>query len=76
MTTDEFQEYFSKFGKVTECQIMQDRESGRSRGFGFITYESEDSVDELLSHDGKLELSGKQVTDRRKPYVMRENVMK
>eukprot|EP00250_Pteridium_aquilinum_P011981 c20432_g2_i2 orf=647-1504(-) len=61
VTEDEFQEYFSKFGKITERQIMQDRSSGRSRGFGFVTFESEDSVDELLSHGGKIELGGKQV---------------
>lgn len=61
VTEDEFQEYFSKFGKITERQIMHDRVSGRSRGFGFVTFESEDSVDELLAEGGKIELGGKQV---------------
>ena len=59
--TDELQEYFSKFGKISERQIMQDRETGRSRGFGFVTFESEDSVDDLLAHGVKLELGGKPV---------------
>jgi hypothetical protein len=58
---DELQEYFSKFGKISERQIMQDRETGRSRGFGFVTFESEDSVDDLLAHNVKLELGGKPV---------------
>ena len=32
---DQFQEYFERYGKVTEAQIMQDHTSGRSRGFGY-----------------------------------------
>ncbi|KAI5081668.1 hypothetical protein GOP47_0002177 [Adiantum capillus-veneris] len=58
---DEFQDCFSKFGKITERQIMHDRTTGRSRGFGFVTFESEDSVDELLADGGKIELGGKPV---------------
>lgn len=29
---------FSKQGKVVEARVVYDRESGRSRGFGFVTY--------------------------------------
>ncbi|MFO0880289.1 MAG: RNA-binding protein [Gemmataceae bacterium] len=35
-TSDELVEAFSKFGTVTRAQIVSDRETGRSRGFGFV----------------------------------------
>eukprot|EP00471_Norrisiella_sphaerica_P003724 CAMPEP_0184489714 /NCGR_PEP_ID=MMETSP0113_2-20130426/16191_1 /TAXON_ID=91329 /ORGANISM="Norrisiella sphaerica, Strain BC52" /LENGTH=308 /DNA_ID=CAMNT_0026873297 /DNA_START=246 /DNA_END=1169 /DNA_ORIENTATION=+ len=38
-TTDsEFEDYFKKFGKVQEAEIMKDSATGRSRGFGFVTF--------------------------------------
>ncbi|KAE8717078.1 Glycine-rich RNA-binding protein 2 [Hibiscus syriacus] len=40
-TTDEqFKEAFNPFGQVVEAKIIRDRASGRSRGFGFVTYTS------------------------------------
>uniref|UniRef100_A0A0C9S7R0 TSA: Wollemia nobilis Ref_Wollemi_Transcript_12942_1780 transcribed RNA sequence n=1 Tax=Wollemia nobilis TaxID=56998 RepID=A0A0C9S7R0_9CONI len=61
ISEDEFKNYFSKFGKVVEHQIMQDHGTGRSRGFGFITFDSEQVVEEILSHGKMYELGGKQV---------------
>uniref|UniRef100_A0A0D6RA80 RRM domain-containing protein n=1 Tax=Araucaria cunninghamii TaxID=56994 RepID=A0A0D6RA80_ARACU len=61
ITEDEFKEYFAKFGKVVEHQIMQDRSTGRSRGFGFVTFDSEQVVEDILSQGRMFELGGKQV---------------
>lgn len=36
-TADELKEAFSVYGKVEEAQIPQDHETGRSRGYGFLT---------------------------------------
>lgn len=36
---------FSEQGKVVEAKVVYDRESGRSRGFGFVTYNSSEEVD-------------------------------
>lgn len=58
---DEFNEFFSKFGEVKEHQIMRDHSSNRSRGFGFITFESEESVDEILSNGNRIEFAGTKV---------------
>lgn len=54
---DEFREYFERFGSVTDAQIMLERDTGRPRGFGFVTFENEDSVEKVLSVNH--ELSGK-----------------
>eukprot|EP01018_Ginkgo_biloba_P023349 Gb_29428 [translate_table: standard] len=61
ITEDEFKDYFSKFGKIVEHQIMQDRGSGRSRGFGFVTFDSEQVVEDILAHGKMYEIGGKQV---------------
>ena len=40
----EFREYFEQFGKVVDSVVMYDRDTHRSRGFGFVTYEDIVSV--------------------------------
>ena len=40
---------------------MLDHNTGRSRGFGFVTFESEDSVDDVMSQGKMHSLGGKQV---------------
>lgn len=58
--------YFEQYGKVTQSTIMRDAESGRSRGFAFLTYESPASVTEVLSKehylDGKIVSSHHETT--------------
>lgn len=46
MTDEEFLEFFSQFGTVVDAKVMFDRDTGRSRGFGFVTFE--DSVREFI----------------------------
>jgi len=48
LTNADFRKYFETFGNVLETQIMTDRESGRSRGFGFVTFEEETIATEVL----------------------------
>ncbi|KAG6391839.1 hypothetical protein SASPL_149600 [Salvia splendens] len=57
---DEFRDFFSNYGEVKEQQIMRDHSTGRSRGFGFITFESDQSVDDLLAKGNRLDFSGTQ----------------
>lgn len=40
--------YFEAFGQVNEVQLIKDRETGRLRGFAFITFDDEDSADKCL----------------------------
>lgn len=39
---------FSEQGKVVEAKVVYDRDSGRSRGFGFVTYSSAEEVNNAL----------------------------
>ncbi|KAI7862672.1 hypothetical protein BDF14DRAFT_1735701, partial [Spinellus fusiger] len=57
---EEFREFFTQFGKVTDATLMTDRDTGRPRGFGFITFESSNGVDEALRHPD-LSIKGKLV---------------
>ena len=41
---DELHALFSEVGEVDSCQLITDRDSGRSKGFAFITMNSEDNA--------------------------------
>lgn len=38
----ELENHFSAYGEVTSCRIITDRETGRSKGFGFVEMSNED----------------------------------
>lgn len=59
---DELKNFFSKHGKVVEHQIIRDHETNRSRGFGFVIFDSEDAVDEMLSKGNMIDMAGTQVS--------------
>ncbi|XP_018103567.1 heterogeneous nuclear ribonucleoprotein A1 S homeolog isoform X1 [Xenopus laevis] len=49
-TTDEsLREHFEQWGALTDCVVMRDPNSKRSRGFGFVTYSSTDEVDAAMT---------------------------
>jgi hypothetical protein len=41
---------FSEQGQVVDARVIYDRESGRSRGFGFVTYGSSEEVNNAISN--------------------------
>ncbi|XP_056270142.1 DAZ-associated protein 1 isoform X1 [Pseudoliparis swirei] len=45
----ELRDYFNRFGVVTEVVMIYDAEKQRPRGFGFITFEAEQSVDQAVN---------------------------
>lgn len=49
-TEDELREHFMQYGSVTSAIIVKDRESGRSRGFGFV--ELNDATSALSEGNG------------------------
>ncbi|KAI1710386.1 low-density lipoprotein receptor domain class A domain-containing protein [Ditylenchus destructor] len=48
-TTDEsLQKHFSKYGQLTQCNVKTDRQTGRSRGFGYVAFGSQEELDRAL----------------------------
>lgn len=41
--------YFSQYGEVIDCVVMKNAETGKSRGFGFVTYKDPNCVETVLS---------------------------
>jgi cold-inducible RNA-binding protein len=53
---------FAQHGQVTKAQVIMDRDTGRSRGFGFVEMaSSEDAQNAISTLDGK-DLDGRQLT--------------
>ncbi|KAJ0989711.1 hypothetical protein J5N97_008067 [Dioscorea zingiberensis] len=61
VTDDEFKNFFSTHGKVVDHQIIRDHSTNRSRGFGFIVFDTEQVVDDLLAKGNMIDLAGSQV---------------
>jgi len=56
--------YFGQFG-ATECTVKQDYQTGRCRGFGFITLPDEASVEKVIAMHGEHQVRGKWVDVKR-----------
>jgi RNA-binding protein Musashi len=56
--SESLKDYFSQFGEVSECTVMRDSATGRSRGFGFLTFRDPKCVNTVMvkEHylDGKI----------------------
>ncbi|KAJ3761888.1 hypothetical protein EV360DRAFT_36869, partial [Lentinula raphanica] len=60
VTSESMREFFSQFGRVIDSTVMLDRETGRSKGFGFVSLEDA-NVQQFLGF-GNLEIDGKLVS--------------
>jgi len=49
----QLREMFSSFGQVEDIALIKDRETGRSKGFAFITFASQQAAETALSLNGK-----------------------
>ncbi len=63
----DLEEFFSQFGEVIECQIITERATGRSRGYGFVEV-NEDNMEEILEKTNGAEMEGRKlVVNEAKP---------
>ncbi|KAH6813351.1 cold [Perilla frutescens var. frutescens] len=62
-TTDQsLEQAFSQFGEVIESKIINDRETGRSRGFGFVTFKDEQAMRDAIEGMNGQDLDGRNIT--------------
>ncbi len=61
-TTDEtLHNAFSQFGDVVEAKVITERETGRSRGFGFVSFDDDDSADTAVRELDGSSLDGRTI---------------
>uniref|UniRef100_A0A2K5R0A3 RRM domain-containing protein n=1 Tax=Cebus imitator TaxID=2715852 RepID=A0A2K5R0A3_CEBIM len=41
-------DYFEKYGKIETIEVMEDRQSGKKKGFAFVTFDDHDTVDKII----------------------------
>jgi RNA recognition motif-containing protein len=49
----ELRERFSAYGEIAELAMIMDRETGRPKGFAFITFSTQQAAEKALEQDGK-----------------------
>ena len=58
----ELEEIFEKFGTVTSARVAIDRETGKSRGFGFVEMNSDAEAKEAIKNLDNKEIEGRQMS--------------
>ena len=58
-TEKDLRDAFSPYGELTEVVVIMDRFSGRSKGFGFVTFANDENAEKAIS-----EMNGKEVQGR------------
>ncbi|KAA3482350.1 glycine-rich RNA-binding protein RZ1A-like [Gossypium australe] len=56
------EEAFSAYGEIVDSKIINDRETGRSRGFGFVTFRDEKSMRDAIQGMNGRSLDGRNIT--------------
>ena len=73
-TEDTLRSEFEKAGKVESATIITDRETGRSKGFGFVEMGSEEEAKKAIEMWNEKELDGRTVkVSEARPLKPREN---
>ena len=60
-TTADLETLFAQHGDVTKAQVITDRDTGRSRGFGFVEMESQEGADTAISALNGTDLDGRDI---------------
>ncbi len=61
MTTDQLRDLFAEFGEVSDAIVISDRHSGRSKGFGFVEFASEEAAQKAIEAMEGKEVDGRNI---------------
>lgn len=61
-TTDELHSMFAQYGQVVKAQIVTDRETGRSRGFGFVEMAADAEAQAAIDALNNFQMNGRPLT--------------
>ncbi len=72
VTHSNLEEWFTPYGTVQSAQVIADRDSGRSKGFGFVEMETDDQAQAAIQGLNEQEHEGRRLTvNEAKPRVAR-----
>ena len=60
ITNESLRELFSPYGEIKEAVVISDRDTGRSKGFGFVTFSTQEEAEKALEMSGK-EIEGRKI---------------
>ena len=52
---------FERFGEIPDAKVISDRDTGRSRGFGFVTFADDQAADTAIAEMNGTELEGRSI---------------
>lgn len=58
---EDLKNLFTPYGVVTSAKVINDRETGRSKGFGFVEMEDSNSANEAIKELGQTSIDGRQL---------------
>ncbi len=58
---EDLQKAFENFGQVTSAKIVKDRDTGRSKGFGFVEMPNDDEANKAIAGLNETELDGRTI---------------
>ena len=61
-TTESLQELFAEYGEISSANIIKDRDSGRSRGFGFVEMPNDANAQKAIDELNNSNFEGKTIT--------------
>lgn len=67
-------ELFTSYGDITEAVLIKDKFSGRSKGFGFVTFANDEDAQKAITEMHEKDVEGRPLTvSEAKPMVPRDN---